>query len=303
MKGVERHMQKKIFARSNQNGIDFCSNVLEGSELKAYFDDDDKFVAEKRLVGPTFFLMGTPIGIPSEVRKKNKKLGLAIGIALMALSVLTLEFSIILAAFYFGFLGVKEILNFISLVKLYRTPNEKGRTIARFLAAKQKVLNAYAKKDNSIPNTEEVKKASPFSKDCEVQSTIRTVVHTIIFTGILCLSALNAWLYLGVVIIYLILYALETKFSYLRVLQFVFMQEPTDKEIALAIEGLRELEIMENEFSENFGDGGIVVSFGDDGGFVMTMAIHFGSEEPGEDGETVMIKEHIEISDEEDSES
>ena len=247
--------------------------------------------------------MGTPIGIPGEVRKKNKKLGLAIGIALMALSVLTLEFSIILAAFYFGFLGVKEILNFISLVKLYRTPNEKGRTIARFLAAKQKVLNAYAKKDNSIPNTEEVKKASPFSKDCEVQSTIRTVVHTIIFTGILCLSALDAWLYLGVVIIYLILYALETKFSYLRVLQFVFMQEPTDKEIALAIEGLRELKIMENEFSENFGDGGIVVSFGDDGGFVMTMAIHFGSEEPGEDGETVMIKEHIEISDEEDSES
>lgn len=296
-------MQKKIFARSNQNGIDFCSNVLEGSELKAYFNDDDKFVAEKRLVGPTFILKDTPIGIPSEVKKKNKKIGLAIGIALMVLSVFTLEFSIMLAAFYFAFFGVKEILNFISLVKIYRTPNEKGRTIARFLAVKQKVLNAYAKNDNTIPKTEEVKKASWFSKECEVQSTIRTVVHAILFTAILCLSALNTWLYLGVAIVYLILYALEIKFSYLRVLQIFFLQEPTDKEIALAVEGLRELEIMENEFSENFGDGGIVVSFGDDGGFIMTMAIHFGSEEPGEDGEIVEIKEHIEICGEEDSES
>lgn len=292
-------MQKKIFARSNQNGIDFCSNVLEGSELKAYFNDNDKFVAEKRLAGPTFFLKDIPIGIPSEVRKRNKKIGLAIGIALMVLSAFTLEFSIILAAFYFGILGVKEVLNFISLVKLYRTSNEKGRTIARFLSAKQKVLNAYAKNGNSVPKTEDVKKASPFSKDCELQATIRSVVHVIIFTGILCLSALNPILYLGVAVIYLILYAFETRFSYLRFLQIFFLQEPTDKEIALAIEGLRELEIMENEFSENFGDGGIVVSFGDDGGFVMTMAIHFGSEEPSEDGETIITQEHIEACDEE----
>ena len=293
-------MQKKIFARSNQNGIDFCSNVLEGSELKAYFNDNDEFVAEKRLAGPTFFLKGIPIGISSEVRKRNKKAGLAIGIALLVLSTFTLEFAIILSAFYFGFLGVKEVLNFISLVKLYRTPNEKGRTIAKFLAAKQKALNAYAKKDNSIPNTEEVKKASPFSKDCELQSTIRSVVHVVLFTGVLCLSALDTWLYLGVAIAYLILYALETKFSFLRFLQCIFMQKPTDKEIALAIEGLRELEIMESEFGECFGEDGIVISFGDDGGFVMTMAMHFGCEESGENEETVVIKEHIEAYDDDD---
>ena len=289
-------------ARSFENGIVFYSTVFNNKALKVFYDENDTIKMEN--VTDEYEATVVKDKNYKETKKRYMKQAGVLSVILICLAIaLTQNVHWVLAAIFFSLYTSYDVIAFYHMVNHVRKKDEKGRTIARFLAAKQKVLNAYAKKDNSIPNTEEVKKASPFSKDCEVQSTIRTLVHTIIFTGILCLSALNAWLYLGVAVIYLILYALETKFSYLRVLQFFFMQEPTDKEIALAIEGLRELEIMENEFSENFGDGGIVVSFGDDGGFVMTMAIHFGSEEPGEDGETVVIKEHIEISGEEDSES
>ena len=148
----------------------------------------------------------------------------------------TQNFGLILAAMYFSVYVSIDIFNIIKFSYVIKCMEH---STAKFHASEHMMLNAYEKLQR-VPTLEEAKKFSRFYKNCE--SAIPLVwcfifsIQTVAFAS---LFPYQIYIYFGLLLLLPILWPFST------FLQILVTSKPSDKEIKLAIEGLRLFEIME----------------------------------------------------------
>lgn len=149
--------------------------------------------------------------------------------------------------------------------------SKKGnaKSIARYHSAEHMVINCYEKLKR-IPTFEEVKNASRFHKRCGSRMYINNMVmHLLLSLSYAFVANWNVIFHLSLCILILIFRLFADKEGWLRFLQVFVTAKPSDEDIELAIEGIKNYEKMEKVFQDdsdliemfNMPPSGIFISF------------------------------------------
>ncbi len=239
----------KLNARAKRNGIVFYSSTcpLIGSET---FRDESGEI-QTRLVHTQLDGYMDYLGTLNEIGKTfTKKKVLAFDIILIAICLLLREIDLAIVAVFFSVTISFQLFQFIELSYQMKSKKGKNRSTARYHAAEHMVINAY-RKLKRIPTFEEVKKSSRFSTKCGS----RTIINNIVMYSLVCLAMVfvakwNFILYLLVIVLIPIFRMLADKKGWLKFLQVFITEKPSDAEIKLAIEGIKNYEAMEEKINE-----------------------------------------------------
>ena len=185
------------------------------------------------------------LGTLDEKKPLDKRKVILFDILLIGISLLLKNFWFTFAAAYFSICISFNFFRFIKEMLHIHHKDECGRSIAKFHSAEHMVVNAYQKLQK-VPTLEELKRFSRFHKDCGSCKILREIFYySFISLAMLFVASWNVLLYIIVIICILILYIMDIKFGCLRFLQISVTSKPTDMELELAIEGLKNFEKME----------------------------------------------------------
>lgn len=233
-------------ARSKLNGIVFYSNIFPVIGLEAYYDDAGKI--QTRL---TF----TPVdeidqcfeeGNASRRAKRSVIVfDIFLIISSIIISIFTKNFTFTISSILFSIFASRNLLDLMEFSYKKKIKNGYEYWILKFHAAEHMAVNAY-EKQQKVPTMEEVRKASRFSIKCGSQGILfKTFWFLILAIAIPLLSYFDIITYMiGIAIISIILNVADNN-GWLVFLQVFTTKKTTDKELALAVEGLKQFEIME----------------------------------------------------------
>ena len=251
---MTQHKYVKM-ARSRKNGIILFSNTLPFLCAEALVDENDKIVSRitQLVVGEDEFM--NAFGILDKRKlfsiKETVIFDVFLVIVSLLVSLLLKNICVLLASVYFCFYMSVPFFTFIKLAYVMKSSKESKYSVAKFHSAEHMVINAYTDLQR-IPSFDEVKKASRFSRHCGSMKLIEDLSFKMVFAiliaciGIPGLTILN---YALLVLFVFILYILEIKNKWLKVLQVFITSTPSDTEIEVAIEAIKNFEQMENAFS------------------------------------------------------
>lgn len=211
-------------ALSKVNGIAFYSSRHEGMAMVTTIDKSNymntKIVTRKELE-EKFDIKKFGIYLMAEVIPR-----LAIMTFLIMSKYFSMEWKICLCVFFWALM---ELWDFFLL--------REEESNKRFHAAEHMVINAYNDLGR-IPDITEIRKYSRFHNQCGTNCTTRRVIYKLLFL-IMLFTPISV---LGAIILFLMAMKI-TKWlfsnGYLNFLQVFTTSEPTDKELMVAIEGLR----------------------------------------------------------------
>lgn len=253
--------QKKILrAQSKKNGIIFCSNVFSFIGLETFFNSSGNI--QCRLIPAYLDELMDSLGVYIEKEPTFNRKGLIIfNIALITLSIIAFIFSqnfgLVLAAIWFSIFVSFELYKFVKHSYEMKSKNGKERSLAKLHAAEHMAINAYHKLQR-VPTLEEVKKFSRFTPKCGSRKTFSRIFATFMITIVIAtLFSYNSLVYSIALVAITIFSVLAEHYGWLIFLQVFVTSKPTDKELKLAIEGLKQFEIME----EAFNNQGIIGAF------------------------------------------
>jgi len=247
-------MDSKIInkASSNQNGIFFYSNTNPSIGVKSFFDENnniqtqivdatkvefENFLESKRNESNSFF---------------KKHLLCIFNVTLifsgLILTIVTHNFFMLFSAIYFCCLSSRELIDVLLSAIEMRKKNDKNYCIAEFHSAEHMAINAYEKLQR-IPSLAEVKKFSRFSDKCGSRKDFNIIVYpfTVCVIWIITQYVTSPWFFFAIWSNYFLLLFLNSKFHILKFLQVIFTKPPSDEQLMLAIEGLRQFEILEEK--------------------------------------------------------
>ena len=162
------------------------------------------------------------------------------------------------ASMIFLIFGGQHVISLIrSMVKI----RLKKKGLTRYHGAEHMSIAAYMDL-NRVPTIQEVKKYSVFSEYCGSMHLINKAVKPI------CLSAVTLFLPYDMstirrILIYFAILSLINfiqKRGWFKYLQVLFIDKPTDREIEVAIEGIKEFEKMEDSIKWHY-KGAIFIGF------------------------------------------
>ena len=115
---------------------------------------------------------------------------------------------------------------------------------------------------NRIPTIQEVKKYSRFSEYCGSMYFINKVVKPICLSVVTLFFSYDMSIIIRILIYLPILLLIDhiQKRGWFKYLQVLFIDKPTDQEIEVAIEGIKEYEKMEDSIKRNY-KGAIFIGF------------------------------------------
>lgn len=247
-------MEKNKFiinARSKKNGIVFYSNIFPFIGMEAILDDSENIQTNVVDQGLEKFI--DYLGILHEGETKpNKKWIIIFDAAILflsiILSVIFKNFGFVLGAIYFSVFVSIDLYSFVNGAIRLKKKGKNGYSIAKFHGAEHKVLNAYERLQR-IPTLEEAKKYSRFSRLCGSRSKIyRMFMFTLLTVAIVLhiICSFNYIIYLSIVFAIVGIIIIAEKHGLLNFFQVFVTSKPGDKEINLAIEGLKQFEILED---------------------------------------------------------
>lgn len=237
-----------VCARSKSNGIIFYSQKCPLYGSKTFRDKSGK-IQTRIVFVPNNNYMDY---LEDKSQKKNlhsKYVALIFNIMLLTICLLSESIWFILAAGQFSLFASFELFDFIE--KSYQWKLKKGNTksIARYHSAEHMVINCYEKLKR-IPTFEEVKKASRFHKRCGCSVNINNIVMNLLLS--LSTAFVANWSIIFCLSLYIILILIFRLFAdkkgWLRFLQVFVTAKPSDEDIELAIEGIKNYEKMEEDF-------------------------------------------------------
>lgn len=247
-------MKRIHFAHAISNGIIFCSNKYPDISTLAYFDDTDEIKTRQVFTDVCEFedFMRDP---PKFVELCQKKNIILIDLLLIFLStiitILTVNPSFLFSAIYFSIMISSDFLFMLRNILTIKSTNQRNLSKARFHSAEHMILNAYTKLQK-IPTLDEVKKFSRFSANCGSRFMLSKIaLYTIVSILMAIVHYIGIIPYLVLIGIIIIIFIIDSKTGFLRFLQVLVTSKPTDKELLLAIEGIKQFEITEKELSEN----------------------------------------------------
>lgn len=234
----------KVNAQSERNGIIFHSKTCPLVGIATFRDESGEI---QRIIVPIQLVnyMNYLVTLCEKKKSHSKHRALIFDVLLITICLLSGKMGFVFMAVCFSLLVSFNLFTFIEMS--YEMKSKKGskQSIARYHAAEHMVINCYEKLKR-IPTFEEVKKASRFSKDCGN----RVIIHKIVMGSLFSLSLLffsTQW-----IIIYFLLCILIAIFGifadekgWLRFLQVFVTAKPSDEDIDLAIEGIKNYEMME----------------------------------------------------------
>ena len=239
-------------ARSKKNGIVFYSNKFPLIGSKTFRDDSGKIqsiIIPTQLDGFIDYL-GTLNG---KGKVFNKWKVIIFDVILVSICLLFKKIWFVTAAVYFS---IFASFDFFRLAKIsYKMKSKKGseRSTAKYHAAEHMAINAYEKLQR-IPTLDEVKTFSRFSENCGSQKIFGKIIYnTLISFALAFVASWNVCVYLVLVIAIAVLAEFVKHKGYLRFLQVLITNVPSDSELEVAIEGIKNFEEMEKNF--NIGDG------------------------------------------------
>ena len=235
-------------ARSTVDGIVFYSETVPTVGVVSSVTEDGQIQAKSKFLGISDFLGNDSIS--SLLSKKlNKWIVIVLDIVLILLSILSDNPCAILATVYFSINASYVFYSLLYLVYCMKFGNMKS--LARFHAAEHKAVNTYSSLKR-VPTFEELKNASMFVPACGSRVGIRLVIfQTLISIELWLLLPISGWFYLIAVFLTALLCHLDTKFHIFLPLQFLFVSQPTDIELQVALEGLKVYDKMECSYQSN----------------------------------------------------
>lgn len=266
-------------ALSTKNGIVMYSNKYPIIGVRTYYNEDDEIKKEVTIGGSILdnIISGNNDIDYNNIIKTERILFTAFCFATIILSILFCNMSFFVALI--GLFYSKTISDYALIgveVRSYQKQRKDKNSIPRFHAAEHKVINAYEKKQN-IPTFEEVEKASRFSKKCGTMAFFNNMIRSTCFAVFLIVLSISSASYnlsfwqillvsfFAAFIFYTVFYFIK-EFDLLRFMQILVTEKPTEREINLAIEAIKNFEELEKDLQEDGKCGGIEIVF-DSGDF------------------------------------
>jgi len=245
---------KIIFeARSKENGIVFYSKIFPSIGSETFFDDDGNM--KSRLISTQLDEWFDISEVLNEKDATYRKRNLMIfNIFLIFFSIIAFVFSgnfgFVIASIFFSEFGSYDFYRFARISYEMKTKNGSKRSTSKFHAAEHMAINAYIKLQK-IPTVEEVKTFSRFSKKCGSRKIISRIFYcSMISIAMAFLPYYNFLIYLIAVLLITEFTRVAEKNGWLAFLQVFITSKPSNKEIELAVEGLRQFEIMEEQLKK-----------------------------------------------------
>ena len=241
-------------AHATSNGIIFHSNKCPQIGTLAYIDDFGELKTKRVFtkICEMEDLIRTPFKFVTLCKKDFIILfDLLLLLVCAIIGYFTLNFNFFIAALYFSLIISFDFFKLLNTILNLKFTTYNGLSPGRFHAAEHMVINAYLDSQR-IPTLDEIKKYSRFSKKCGSRFIIsRVSMYTTISILMSLIPYIEHTSYFILLSALTILYIIDSKYGILRFLQFFVTNKPTDKELLVAIEGLKEHEITEQKILED----------------------------------------------------
>ena len=236
-------------ASSEKDGIVFYSNRIPGMGVISTVLPNGSIRAEPIPAVVKDCLEALNGDGPLKDYLVNKQTVILIDTLLIVAAIISTKFWWIFGAFYFAFATSQDFIQ--SMVLIATLKLGKSKQLARFHAAEHMSLNAY-RSLGRVPTLEEIKKYSRFSKYCGSRDMLESSCFNSLLILIFIIFESNNLIPLIILgVLMLILKLTHTPvFKVLGFLQILVTNKPTDLELNVAIEGLKELEKFEDDFAE-----------------------------------------------------
>lgn len=235
-------------ARAIRNGIIFYSNKSDLIGSKTYFNSSGNI--QNKII---FKDMEEYIEFFEKNNKVKKHHYVFFNIILIIfstlLSILLGNFCFLSASLFFSLLASYDFLELVTTSYNMKSKHGKERSTSSFHAAEHMVANAYEALQR-IPTIEEVKNFSRFSKKCGSNKAFSKLFFYCMLSIAMCFSYYNIVVYFILLLLILVYMIQAKKHGWLIFLQVFITTKPSDKELKLAIEGLKNFEIMEEEIDK-----------------------------------------------------
>ena len=244
-------------ARSKKNGIIFYSNKFPLIGTEVYLNDLGNI--EIRVIFTDLDEAITLFQNQNEKKTAFKKNFIVIfDIAIIVLSIILAaffgNFGLVTASICFCLCVSFDLFSFALNSYEKKSKNGKKRTNAKFHAAEHMAINAYEDLQR-IPTLEEIKSYSRFSEKCgSVPKLCQICLFSFLSIVTAFLSSNHFFIYAIIICLYIIFLLIIKKYKWygwVTFLQVFITSKPSDKELELAIEGLKQFEIMEEKIDNN----------------------------------------------------
>lgn len=248
-----------IHAISRKNGITFYSTKLPIVGTKVYYDESGQIDSETILTNTYNFIHKLEILKDSSYLHVNifSKVAFITTIFLFSFFTfkLTNNFGFLIAGFHFCCFGACNFLELIKII-IYNKKNDRNNfSAAKFHGAEHMAIQAYNTL-NRLPTMDEIKKFSRFDKYCGSQKKLSELFITIVSCFIIILITYlgmfcdNSTVILYATISIILLSVLTVFYKKLVFLQVFTTSKPTDKELYLAIEGINQFILLEENLED-----------------------------------------------------
>lgn len=233
-----------IEGMSMQDGIIFRSSILP-LEVETTYQKKP----EVRIRNPLELFFGfIPTRYVRDLKFVSWKFLLAIDIPVIILSLFTKNISIIFAVIYMALFVSKDLFNLIYLV--FKIKLGKGKRMGRYHAAEHMAIGAY-EKYKRVPTLAEIRTVSRFQENCGSRVIFKRIGLFLPLSLIfLSASFVDIKVYIVEWVIMVIIAILTSRKSTVKYLQILVTNKPTDKELQVAIKGIKALQEAEDNFEE-----------------------------------------------------
>lgn len=242
-------MKKSKYIRgaySKKNGIVFYSNTIPLISCETFRDESGEI--QSRIV-LTALVQNYDVEENEKTVTFIKKEIVMFDTILIGIAMLLKNINAIFGAIYFSLFVSKDFFDFIKTI--YQFKSKKGKQYSRctFHAAEHMAINAYESLQR-IPTLDEAKKYSRFSKGCGSNQVLFKVIRFTTLSVLIVLGGImNPRSYLITVALIFTFMIIAYKKSWIIFLQVFFTNVPSDSELEVAIEGIRNFEAMEERFN------------------------------------------------------
>lgn len=236
-------------AKSKQNGIIFYSNEYQDMGINTYRTNDGKI--RKSLVTTSTNKDRSLENIINGNQKITFETETIIfNITLISICLLLNNIRYVCSALLFVYAVSYNFLWFIKAAIKMKLEDGEAKSIARYHAAEHMAINAYQKYQR-IPTIEEVNNSSRISKGCGSKEIIYKIVQ---FVSICLILAFYKGDYFNEIVLILLDVAfvgLANEKGWLTFFQLLITEKPSNAEIEVAIEGLKNYEELEEKIRYN----------------------------------------------------
>lgn len=242
-------MKEKKFiakAKSNENGIIFYSHIYPFIGYETFRDDSGQI--QSRIISTHLEQFITHVEPMNKKEETFDKWNVVIfDIILIGICILLRNFWFVFAATHFSITVSFDLFEFIQISYQMKSKKGKYRSKAKFHAAEHMIANAYQKLQR-VPTLDELKTFSRFYKKCGSRKVlIKISTYTLISLAIAFVANWNSLIYCLLIILIAIFMIIAERKGWLSFLQVFITNIPSDSELEVAIEGIKNFEKMEEK--------------------------------------------------------